>query len=180
LEEVQDSFKAKVGIAQRTTRQVGIAVLGSMVVGGIISSLFNQFSSQSLANILNDKVNVIVSKVEHNSIQISQNQEDIKRLNQTMEYVHQELGKQLIINKVLDLEFVIQLVTNIFNEEENRVECLMEALDQVFVGKFHLGLTNTDKLQISVNSLRNQATNKGLLIGVQSLAELYQLPTGTW
>ncbi len=95
LEEVQDSFKAKVGIAQRTTRQVGIAVLGSMVVGGIISSLFNQFSSQSLTNILNDKVNVIVSKVEHNSIQISQNQEDIKHLNQTMEYVHQELGKQL-------------------------------------------------------------------------------------
>ncbi len=177
LSEVQGSFIAKVGGFQKTKRQVGLAALGGMVVGGIISSLFNQFSSQSLTNILNDKVNIIVTKVEHNSVQISQNQEDIKRLNQTMEFVHQELGKQILINKVLDLEFMIQLVINTLNEEENRVEHLLEALDQVFVGKFHRGLTTTGKLQIAMNSLRDQAINKGLLIGVQSLTELYQLPT---
>ncbi|MFN9945020.1 MAG: hypothetical protein ACK56I_36685, partial [bacterium] len=66
LSEVQGSFIAKVGGFQKTTRQVGLAALGGMVVGGIISSLFNQFSSQSLTNILNDKVNIIVTKVEHN------------------------------------------------------------------------------------------------------------------
>ena len=78
LSEVQDSFIAKVGGFQKTKRQVGLAALGGMVVGRIISSLFNQFSSQSLTNILNDKVNIIVTNVEHNSVQISQNQEDIK------------------------------------------------------------------------------------------------------
>jgi len=176
LEEVQDSFNTKVSI-QRNKCQVGIAALGGMIVGGVISSLFNQFSSHSLTNILNEKVNIIVTKVEHNSIQINQNQEDIKCLNQTMEYVNQELGKQIVISKVLDLEFMIQLVINTFNEEENRIEQLLEALDQVFVGKFHQGLTTTNNLQTAINNLRIQATSKGLLIGVQSLAELYQLRT---
>jgi len=78
LDEVQDSFKAKVGSIQRTKHQVGVAALGGIVVGGIILSLPKQFSSQSLTNILNDKVNINVTKVEHNSVQISQNQEDIK------------------------------------------------------------------------------------------------------
>jgi len=119
LDEAQDSFKAKVGSIQITKHQVEVAALGGMVVGGIILSLFNQFSSQSLTNILNDKFNINVAKVEHNSVQISQNQEDIKCLNQTMEYVHQELGKQIVINKLLDLEFMIQLIINTLNEEES-------------------------------------------------------------
>jgi hypothetical protein len=119
LDEAQDSFKAKVGSIQITKHQVEVAALGGLVVGGIILSLFNQFSSQSLTNILNDKVNINVTKVEHNSVQISQNQEDIKCLNQTMEYVHQELGKQIVINKVQDLEFMIQLIINTLNKEES-------------------------------------------------------------
>jgi hypothetical protein len=93
-----------------------------------------------------------------------------------MTFVCDELGKQIVVNKVLDLEFMIKLMVNILNEAENRVERLLEALDQIFIGKFHRGLTNTEKLQTAVNLLRNQATNKGLLIGVQSLSELYQLP----
>jgi hypothetical protein len=176
VKEVKDSFETKAGPIQRTKRQVGIAALAGMAIGGLVTSLFNQFSSQSLTNILNDKVNIIVSKVEHNTIEISQNSEDIKRLNQTMTFVRDELGKQIVVNKILDLEFMIQLVVNTLNEAENRVERLLEALDLIFIGKFHRGLTTSEKLQTAVNSLRNQATNKGLLIGVQSLAELYQLP----
>ncbi len=42
------------------------------------TTVFNQFNSQFLTNILNDKVNIIVSKVEHNSIELTQNSEDIK------------------------------------------------------------------------------------------------------
>jgi len=176
IREVRDSFETRAGNIQCTKRQVGIAALAGMAIGGLVTSLFNQFNFQSPTNILNDKVNVIVSKVEHNSIEISQNSEDIKRLNQTMAFVRDELGKQIVVNKVLDLEFMILLVINALNEAENRVERLLEALDQIFIGTFHRGLTNTEKLQTAVNSLRNQATNKGLLIGVQSLAELYQLP----
>jgi hypothetical protein len=41
-----------------------------------------------------------------------------------MEYVHQELGKQIVINKVLGLEFIIQLVINTLSEEENCIEHL--------------------------------------------------------
>jgi hypothetical protein len=63
-----------------------------------------------------------------------------------MTFVCDELGKQIVVNKVIDLEFMIQLVVNILNEAKNRVERLLEALDQVFVGKFHRGLTNTEKL----------------------------------
>ena len=36
-----------------------------------------------------------------------------------MEYVNQELGKQIVINKVPDLEFMIQLIINTLNEEES-------------------------------------------------------------
>ncbi len=61
---------AKVGGFQRTKWQAAVATFWGMVVGMIILSLFNQFSSQTLTNILNDKVNIIVTKVEHNSVQI--------------------------------------------------------------------------------------------------------------
>ncbi len=54
-----------------------------------------------------------------------------------MTFVCDELGKQIVVNKVIDLEFMIQLVVNILNKAENRVERLLEALDQVFVGKSH-------------------------------------------
>jgi len=176
VRDAKDSFETKAGHVTRAKRQVAIAALAGMAVGGLVTSLFNQFNSQSLTNILNDKVNIIVSKVEHNNIEINQNSEDIKRLNQTMTFIRDELGKQIVVNKAIDLEFMVQLVVNLLNEAENRVERLLEALDQVFIGKFHRGLTNTEKLQNAMNSLRSQATNKGLLIGIQSLVELYQLP----
>jgi hypothetical protein len=70
-----------------------------------------------------------------------------------MAFVRNELGKQIVVNKVLDLEFMILLVINALNEAENRVERLLEALDQIFIGTFHRGLTNTEKLQTAVNSL---------------------------
>jgi hypothetical protein len=52
----------------------------------------------------------------------------------------------------------------------------MEVLDQVLVGKFHHGLTTKNNLQTAVNTLRNQATNKGLLsVGYDTLYHLNHL-----
>ncbi len=45
------------------------------------------------------------------------------------------------------------------------------------MGKFHRGLANDDKLTNALLAVKTQASNKGLLTGAQSLAELYQLPS---
>ena len=155
---------------------VGIAALGGLITGSIITSLFSQFKSSALTDILDQKVDVLTSKVKTNSIQIAQNQEDIKRINQTLAYITQDVGLLLVAEKEMEYE-MIALFTNLMLDEQNsKIDLLAESITQIFAGKLHRGLIDTEGLRQAYDQLKNQAQRQGLIIGSQNLNELYQLP----
>ena len=163
----------------RNKRQlgIGIAALGGSIIGSVITSLFSQFHSSTLTDILDRKINVLTSRVDTNTIQTMQNQADIKQINKTLSYINTDLGIMLQTDKELDFE-VIGLFTNLLLDEQNaRTNLLADAITQMFAGKLHRGLISTEGLIQAFSQLKTQAQNRGLLIGSQNIHELYQLPT---
>jgi hypothetical protein len=118
MNNIIQSFNQATHPSIRVKRQALIA-LGGMLAGGIITSLFGQFGTTSLTNILNDKINLISSTVEHNTIQISQNMEDIKRLNTSLNYITEELGKQIISNREMNIELISLLMSHEIDGQQN-------------------------------------------------------------
>ena len=178
LNEINTGFE-QINPLTRNKRQlgVGIAAIGGSILGSVITSLFSQFHSSTLTDILDKKIDVLTSKVDSNSIQITQNQEDIKQINKTLSYINQDLGLMLQTEKEIEFE-VIALFTNLLlDEQAARTNLLADAITQVFAGKLHRGLITTEGLIQALNKLKNQAQSKGLLIGSQNIHELYQLPT---
>jgi len=67
-------------LVNREKRQIaiGIAAVGGLIVGAVSGSLFSQFKTAALVDILEKRVQTVTHQVEHNSIGIFQNAEDIK------------------------------------------------------------------------------------------------------
>ena len=178
LNEINNGFNELTTLT-RNKRQigVGIAAIGGSIIGSVITSLFSQFHSSTLTDILDKRVNVLTARVDTNAIQITQNQADIKQINKTLSYINHELGLMLQTDKELEFE-VISIFTNLLMDEQAiKINILADAITQIFAGKLHRGLISTEGLIQAFLQLKNQAQNKGLLVGSQNTYELYQLPT---
>jgi hypothetical protein len=58
-----------------------------------------------------------------------------------------------------------------------RIGKLQVALDSIYLNKFHRELASTDVLWRAMAKIKESAFKKGLMMGVHTLAELYQLPS---
>jgi hypothetical protein len=70
-------------LSNRPKRQlaIGIAAIGGLIVGAVTGSLFSQFKTTALVDILEKRVQTITTQVEQNTIMVLQNTADIKRIN---------------------------------------------------------------------------------------------------
>ena len=178
LKEIDSQFSQEKEL-KRNKRQLGlgIAFMTGLATGSFITSLFGKFPSTTLTDILNQKIDILTTKIDSNSIQITQSKEDIQKINRTLSYINNDLGLMLVTEKELEIEMVT-LFTNILLDEQNsRIDLLAETITQAFIGRLHQGLISTDTLRKALNALKHQAQVKGLLIGAQTINELYQLPT---
>lgn len=177
LQEINNGFKYRVQAAPSKVhkRQVMFLLAGALI-GGAVTSLFTQFSAASLTNILKNKVDVISSKVEENMVNIAQNTAEIRRLNHTMYEVAAVLGRVLLAQTQTDSIILGAMVANRIETFSRRVNKLQEALDSIYVNKFHRDLISTETLWQAMAQIKDASFKKGLLMGVHNLAELYQLP----
>jgi len=165
-------------LSNRPKRQlaIGIAAIGGLIVGAVTGSLFSQFKTTALVDILEKRVQTITTQVEQNTIMVLQNSADIKRINQTLSTFETTIGKLILTDKIMDHHLSGIYTTFLLDEQLRRIEQLETALDQLLIGKIHKGLVSTEGLLNALTKIRKDALNHGLLIGVQRPLELYQLP----
>jgi len=179
INEVMNSFQSSDNVIGRTKRQimVGLAALGGMLFGGAVTSLFSKFKSDTLYNVLEKRTNIISAQVERNTIQILQTETEIKRINDTIHYISNELDNMIKAEIELDQYFVGLLSTFIMDNQYQKITTLCNALDQLYNGKLHKGLITQAGLEKALTKIKRQAQLNGLISGVQNTHELYRIPT---
>jgi hypothetical protein len=180
LNELQADLKIPVDEKEHTKpkRQIaiGIAAIGGLIVGAVTGSLFSQFKTSALVDVLEKRVQTITSQIDQNTIMVLQSEADIKKLNQSLSIMEKLIGKIVLTQKTFDLT-VYGLYTSLILEEQlKRMEQLETAIDHLLLGKFHKGLVSIDGILDALAKLKTNALNHGLLVGVQRPLELYQLP----
>lgn len=163
----------------REKRQViiGLAAIGGMIVGAIAGSLFSQFKTAALVDILNQKVDTVVHQVDNLSIGLYQDQQDIKNINRTLGAFHELVGKLLEKDEVYDHYFQGVYSTLLLEDQASRFALAETAIDQLLLGKLHKGLISPNGLKTALDDLATKAQQRGLLVGVKRPIELYQLHT---
>jgi hypothetical protein len=161
----------------RPKRQIGIALLGGALIGGLVTSLYNSFTQASLADILKEKTDLISARVASNLVNINQNAKDIYRINSTLVHINAAISAQVVRDKQIDLVIMGMMIHNVLTMLDNRIERLQQGLDHVFIGKFHRDLVSAMELQSAMKQVKTSAGKKGLLVGATTLAEMYQLPS---
>jgi len=165
--------------ANRQKRQlaIGVAAIGGLLVGAITGSLFSQFKTTALIDILERRVNTVVHQVDDNTIGIYQSREDIKRINSTLATFEKMIGKLLIADSAYDHYFASLYTTLLVEEQVERFTLAETAIDQLLLGKLHKGLISPEGLNQAIDDLHHQARDQGLLVGIRRPLELYQLHT---
>jgi hypothetical protein len=153
----------------RNKRQV-FMLLGGALIGRLVTSLYNQFTQASLVDILNEKTNIIASRVETNMINIQQNTADIQRINATLGQIKNAISAQIMRDKEIDLLLLGIMINHVLQEFNIRVSQLQEGLDHVFISKFHRDLVPARDLQEALKQIKSSAAKKGLLVGASTLA----------
>jgi hypothetical protein len=177
LQEISNGFEYQVhATPSKVQKRQVLVLLAGALIGSAVTSLFTQFSSQTLTNILKQKVDVIAHKVEENSINIAQNSLDIQRLNYTMHHVANALGRVLVAQAQTDNILISSMIAEVVEAFSQRINKLQIALDSIYLNKFHRDLASTQTLWQAMAKIKDSAFKKGLLMGVHTLAELYQLP----
>jgi len=163
----------------RNRRQVviGLAAIGGMIVGAIAGSLFSQFKTAALVDILNNKVDTVVHQVDRLSMTVYQDHEDIERVNQTLNRFETLIGKLLVTDETYEHYFAGVYSTILLEEQADRFALAETAIDQLLFGKLHKGLISPEGLTKAIEDLRKRAEDAGMLIGVKRPIELYQLHT---
>lgn len=163
----------------RAKRQIAIslAAMAGMVVGAVASSIFSQFKTASLVDVLEKRVETITAQVDHNSIGVIQNSNDIKRINHTMNEITETIKYMILNQKTYDHYFSAIFLVLLLEEQEQRLSLFNAAIDQLLLGHLHKDLISTDALLQALDDIKRDALRKGLLIGAQTPLELYQLPT---
>lgn len=163
----------------RAKRQIAIslAAMAGMVVGAVASSIFSQFKTASLMDVLEKRVETITAQVDHNSIGVIQNSNDIKRINRTMNEITDTIKYMILNQKTYDHYFSAIFMVLLLEEQEQRLSLFNAAIDQLLLGHLHKDLVSTDALLQALEDIKRDALRKGLLIGAQTPLELYQLPT---
>lgn len=177
LDELKADLRSPDALRQKRQIAVGIAAIGGIIVGAITGSLFSQFKTTALVDILEKRVGTITTQVERNTIAVFQDTEDIKRINRTLIELEEGIGNLLMRDVTFEHYFTGIYSTLLLEEQADRFGKMEEAVDHLLLGKMHKGLVSTDGLINALARIRQKALMKGLLVGVQRPLELYQLPT---
>ena len=163
----------------RNKRQViiGLAAIGGLIVGAITGSLFSQFKTTALIDILNQKVDTIVHQFDNLSIGVHQDHQDIKQINKTFATFENLIGSLIHKDQSYDHYFAEIYSTLLMEEQSERFALAETASDQLQLGKLHKGLIAPDGLKMALDDLTRRAQARGLLVGVRRPLELYQLHT---
>ena len=163
----------------RQPRQVvvGLAAIGGMIVGAIAGSLFSQFKTTALIDILDRKVDTVVHQVDDLSIGVYQDHQDITQINKTLAKIEDLIGRLVVTDQTYDHYFTGIYSTLLLEEQSERFNLAQTAIDQLLLGKMHKGLISPTGLGQAIADLNRRAQDKGMLIGVKRPIELYQLHT---
>lgn len=166
-------------LIHREKRQIaiGIAAIGGLIVGAVSGSLFSQFKTTALVDILEKRVQTVTHQVEQNSIAIFQNAQDIRNINTTLGELEKVFEQLMAKDVVYDHYFAGIFSTLLLEEQNERFTLAEDAIDQLFMGKLHKGLVSPKGLDKALKDIQKRALDQGLLIGVKKPLELYQLPT---
>lgn len=162
---------------QRRQVVVGLAAVGGMIVGAIAGSLFSQFKTNALVDVLNKKVDTVVHQVDSISIGLYQVEGDVKKINNTLLTFERVIGKLIATDTTYEHYFAAIYSTLLLEEQADRFALAETAIDQLLVGKLHKGLIAPTGLKDALDDLNKRALDKGMLIGVKRPIELYQLHT---
>ncbi len=123
---------------------IGIAAIGGLIVGAVTGSLFSQFKTTALVDILEKRVQTITTQVEQDTIMVLQNTTDIKRINQTLSTFETTIGKIILTDKIMDHHLSGIYTTFLLDKHLHQIEQLETSLDQLLIGKIHKGLVSTE------------------------------------
>lgn len=163
----------------RHRRQVviGLAAVGGMIIGAIAGSLFSQFKTNALVDVLNKKVDTVVHQVDSLSIGLYHVDGDVKKINETLTTFERVIGKLIATDTTYEHYFAAIYSTLLLEEQADRFALAEAAIDQLLLGKLHKGLIAPTGLKTALDDLNKQAQDRGMLIGVKRPIELYQLHT---
>jgi len=164
-------------IRHRRQIVVGLAAVGGLIVGAITGSLFSQFKTTALIDVLNKKVDTVVHQVDVNTIGIYQDHADIKEINSTLSTFENLIGKLIATDTTYEHYFAGVYSTLLLEEQSERFALAETAIDQLLMGKLHKGLISPKGLNEAIEDLRKRALDQGLFLGVKKPLELYQLHT---
>ena len=122
-----------------------------MIVGTIAGSLFSQFKTTALVDILTKKVDTVVHQVDNLLIGVYQTQYDIKQINPTLERMHTVLGKLIGRDQIYEHFFNCIYTTMLLDEQAEKFALAETAIDHLLMGKLHKGLIDPSGLKGALN-----------------------------
>ena len=159
----------------RNKRQLIMAALVGLM-GGLIGSLFGNFATEKLLDILNQKTNVIQARVESNMVDIYQNKKDIQRIKTTLESIQEQFERFVMYNRAFDLQSFGLFILEMIDTEYQRTKATADALRKLLMGKFQPGLIDTKVLRMALTKIKEQATLEELTPVVRTVSDMYQMP----
>ena len=148
-----------------------------MIVGAIPRSLFSQFKTNALVDILDRKVDTVVHQVDHLSVNLYQAEADIKKINATLTGFERIIGKLIATDTTFEHYFAAIYSTLLLEEQSERFALAETAIDQLLLGKLHKGLISSQGFKTALDDLNRRAQDRGMLIRVKRPRQLYQLHT---
>lgn len=164
-------------IRRRRQVVVGLAAIGGLIIGAVTGSLFTQFKTSALVDVLNKKVDTVVHQVDNLSIDIYRLEQDDRKINDTLATFEKLIGKLIVTDTTFEHYFAAIYSTLLLEEQADRFALAETAIDQLLLGKLHKGLISPQGLKRALDDLTKRAQDRGLLIGVKRPIELYQLHT---
>ena len=109
-------------------------------MGAILGSLFSQFKTSALVDVLNKKVDTVIHQVDSLSVGLYQDQQDIKQINSTLTKFEDIIGKLLVTDTTYEHYLAGVYSTLLLEEQAERFALAETAIDQLLLGRLHKGL----------------------------------------
>ena len=133
-------------------------------MGAIAGSLFSQFKTTALIDILDRKVDTVVHQVDDLSIGVYQDHQDIAQINKTLAKIEDLIGRLVVTDQTYDHYFTGIYSTLLLEEQSERFNLAQTAIDQLLLGKMHKGLISPTGLGQAIADLNRRAQDKVMLI----------------
>ena len=147
------------------------------IAGGIIGSIFSAYALEDLVAVVDQKEDLLAHQVESSMVSIHQTEEDIQRVNASLQVAYD------MLKALQNTEVETQLSTMSFyttwktTESLRKISQLIDAVIAAHQGHFSDSIISSEVLASALTQLKMKANKQGSDLGVTTLLDCFSLPT---